>query len=100
MGRLTDATRLRVLKELEAGVPPKELSVKYDISPSAVSYLKKVAVGETPALTELEGRLSVYHIKRLVSLAKNRVPVRELAEDAECSSSLMKSLLRKNGFKL
>lgn len=57
--KFTDEQKIGILKELDAGIPMKDLCRKYAVSDAAIYYWKKkfggMDVKETKRLRQLEG---------------------------------------------
>jgi DNA-binding NarL/FixJ family response regulator len=96
MAKLTKELRSRAINELKAGASPVAVALKYTITPSAVSYLKLKATGETPQLLELEERIGYYARERILRLFHMGYTPKEIAEDYECPTATMKTYLEKH----
>jgi hypothetical protein len=96
MPKLNAQCRATAIKMLREGATNQEISAKYGVSSSAAAYLKKVATGTTPQLTKFIESLGAYCPERILRLAKNYgVLPKELAEDYETTTPIMKSYLEK-----
>jgi predicted nucleic acid-binding protein len=94
MAKLSATKREYALKDIRSGMTTPELVVKYQVSASAISYLRKKANGSTPKMLEFKARLGVYcpdRIKRLYLL--EQVSAQDLAKDYEVSTAIMKEYL-------
>lgn len=98
MAKLNQTQRAYALKDISAGkMSSSEICKKYDISASALSYLRKMATGDTPTLLAFEEEIGAYAPERIIRLYRQEaVSASELARDYECSTQLMKAWLRKH----
>jgi hypothetical protein len=96
LAKLTATIRNYALKDIAQGMSNKDLIEKYDISSSAISYLKKKATGSTPQLLAFEESLGHYCPERILRLAKSEgLEPKEIARDYETTTAIMKDYLLK-----
>jgi uncharacterized protein (DUF433 family) len=89
MAKLSANIRALAIKDIKAGMSTPELVTKYQVSHSAISYLRQKAAGSTPKLLEFKERIGTYSEERILRLFKQGDTPQELAKDYECSTKLM-----------
>jgi hypothetical protein len=96
MAKLSSVKRQYAIKDIREGkLSNKEIQIKYEISASAICYLKKMSTGSTPKLVAFEESLGFYCPERILRLAKEGVEPKDLASDYETTTSVMKAYLNK-----
>jgi len=93
MAKMTQNHRDLALQAIRNGASTTELTAKFGITPSAVSYLRKMSAGETPLLLAFKSELGAYCPERISRLYRRGVPVAQIAADYETSPSVMKAYL-------
>ena len=89
MAKLSANIRALAIKDIKAGMSTPELATKYQVSSSAVAYLRQKAAGLTPQLLEFKERIGAYAHERILRLFKQGDTPQELAKDYECSTRTM-----------
>jgi hypothetical protein len=96
MPKLNSVKRGYAIQDIRSGSTNKELITKYGVTASAVCYLRKIASGTTPLVSNFEESLGAYCPARILRLAKEEgLSPKELAEDYEVTTSVMKAYLNK-----
>jgi transposase len=96
MAKLSAELRARAQKELLAGVKPSEVAKKFDITPSACSYLKQQATGSNPGVAVFEAEFSTEQRARLERLLLAGESINDLAKDYETSKAILIAYCNKN----
>jgi transposase len=96
MAKLSAELRSRAQKELLAGIKPSEVAKKFNISPSACSYLKQQATGSNPGVAAFEAEFSKEQRNRLERLLLAGESINDLAKDYETSKAVLVAYCNKH----
>lgn len=96
MAKLSADLRARAQKELAAGIKPSEVAKKFNITPSACSYLKQQATGSNPGVATFEAEFSTEQRARLERLLLAGESINDLAKDYETSKAVLIAYCNKN----
>ena len=85
--KLSAELRARAQKELASGSKPSDVAKKFNITPSACSYLKQQALGTAPGVAEFELEFNKDQRDRFERLLKAGESLNDLAKDYEVSKT-------------